>query len=358
MINNPLNLPEADLEEVFVALIDDWEKLRNQNVFITGGTGFIGKWLIATLFYADHKLDLNTNIYALTRSPKDFCEKFPVLLKYKKLHLIECDIRHFNKIETPFCSFGIHAALDVEKKVSNRQIVDTAFNGTSNFLLNFLNDEQKVTQSMLLISSGAVYGENFAYSGLISETDTRAPSPAIPKSAYGEGKRLSELLCSIAHEDNKQLNCAIARCFAFVGPCLPLKKHFAIGNFISDVLEGKDIQIKGDGTPIRSYLYASELAVSLWKLLLKVQGINTYNIGGKEQVSIEQLAKVVVSVMSGKNSIEVLEKKHAPTSASMYVPNISKFKTDFHWEPTISLEEAIKRTAEWAVRSGEINVGG
>ncbi len=108
------------------------------------------------------------------------------------------------------------------------------------------------TRKFLLTSSGAVYGKQPAELTHVPESFAGAPDPLDTLSVYGEGKRISELLCAI-YQKRTGIECKIARCWAFCGPHLPLDAHFAIGNFIGDVLAGRHIQIAGDGTPRRSY---------------------------------------------------------------------------------------------------------
>src|SRR3989338_4961828 len=93
-----------------------------------------------------------------------------------------------------------------------------------------------------------------------------APYPADVKSAWGESKRAAEFICGY-YADRYGLEIKIARCFSFVGPYLPLDIHYAVGNFIRDALKGGPLRIKGDGTPVRAYLYAADLAVWLWTIL-------------------------------------------------------------------------------------------
>jgi dTDP-glucose 4,6-dehydratase len=170
-----------------------------------------------------------------------------------------------------------------------------------------------------------------------------------PNSAYGEGKRAGELLCSIANKEHG-LETMIARCFAFVGPHLPLDVHFAIGNFIRDAMKGEPISVK-DGTPYRSYLYAADLAIWLWTILFEGQACHPYNVGSDQEIAISELAQTVASSLNGTD-LPVPPLTFIPNSApSRYVSSTERSQSELGLLQKVGLEESIRRTASWYSKS-------
>jgi nucleoside-diphosphate-sugar epimerase len=137
----------------------------------------------------------------------------------------------------------------------------------------------------------------------------------------------------------------IARCFAFVGPHLPLDTHFAIGNFIRDALRGGAINVAGDGTPKRSYLYASDLTVWLWTLLLKAPSACAYNVGSSEDNSIRRLAEIVSAALASHSVVKVSKQSSPGTPVSRYVPSIAKAVDQLGLRVRVSLLQGIVKTA-------------
>jgi hypothetical protein len=149
------------------------------------------------------------------------------------------------------------------------------------------------------------------------------------------------------YQSRGDLECKIARCWAFCGPHLPLDRHFAIGNFIRDVLADRPIQIMSDGTPTRSYLYAADLAVWLWTILFRAPALVPFNVGSEHDISILELAETVAATLNPRTEIRVAQQAVSGTPPLRYVPCVARARELLGLRETIGLEECIRRTARW-----------
>jgi nucleoside-diphosphate-sugar epimerase len=140
---------------------------------------------------------------------------------------------------------------------------------------------------------------------------------------------------------------SIARCFSFVGAYLPLNIHYAIGNFIQNALFEDAITVRGDGTPLRSYLFAGDLVNWLITQLLHGQTRQIYNVGSDRMVGLGDLAHLVRDVIAPNKPVNILgHSTGGPRSC--YVPNVDKAKRDMGLEIWTSLDQAVIQTAEAA----------
>jgi dTDP-glucose 4,6-dehydratase len=336
----PLSL--EDLEHVLEHTRGLWNDLRHRQLFITGGTGFFGCWLLETFAFANTHLGLGANALVLTRDRKSFQAKAPHLASCSAIQLVEGDVRNFTFPKSE-CSYIIHAAATASRFIEPIETLDTIVNGTRRTLDFAVATGAK---AFLLTSSGAVYGRQPADLTHLPETYAGSPDITDPAAAYGEAKRVAELFCATYHRQYG-INTRIGRCFAFVGPHLPLDAHFAVGNFIRDALAGEPIRITGDGSPLRSYLYAADLMIWLWTILFKGAPGRAYNVGSDESISILDLAKRVLIACETESQI-IVTKRPAPNALPLrYVPDTSRARTELGLDQKIDLASAIIRTAQW-----------
>ena len=316
----PAPFPPDDLRFVLARTEPLWEDLRGGRLFLAGGTGFFGRWMLETFLHANEWLGLNAEVVVLGRSPA----RLPVhLASHPAVSFVAGDVRGFDLPEGVF-THVVHLATD---STSPQDVEDVIVGGTRRLLRL---TAERGARRFLFASSGAVYGTQTLER--VSETH-----PGTPTTPYARGKRRAEALV----ENAFGFDAAIARPFAFVGPGLPLDAHFAIGNFVRDAMAGRPIEVRGDGSAVRSYLDAADLAVWLWTILFRGEGGRAYNVGSERAISIHDLAYLVASAMN----VEVHIEGHPGEGTNRYVPDTSRARHEMGLSETFSLEEAIRRFA-------------
>ncbi len=339
-------LPVEDLEHIFENSHDIWESFRGKSIFLTGGTGFFGKWLLESFIYINEKLALNAKITTLTRNPEAFLMEYPFYKEHTNtIQFVKGDILNYDFDLNEKFQFIIHAATAASESLNKSNpllMMDTITTGTRN-ILDFAITQP--IEGFLFVSSGAIYGKQPWNHLQLNEHDSFKININNSNAAYAEGKRIAELYCSTYYEKDK-LPVKIARCFAFVGPHLPLDTHFAIGNFINNAIKNEDIVIKGDGSTIRSYMYASDLIVWLWKILLKGEINQPYNVGSDEAISIKQLAEKISSISKAKVAVKILGSPVQQEQVDIYYPSITKANT-INVNIKVQLTESILKTIKF-----------
>jgi dTDP-glucose 4,6-dehydratase len=339
-------LPGQDLELILEQTAPLWEEVRGQSIFVTGGTGFFGCWLVESFCHINQVLGLGARLVVLTRNPEAFAQKCPHLASDSAVTLHAGDVRSFSFPQGEY-RYIIHAATEASAKQAHDaplEMLSTIIAGTGRTLEFAV---ARGARKFLLTSSGAVYGKQPAEVTHIPESYAGAPDSLDPANVYAEGKRTAELLCALFQKKAGTLDCKIARCWAFCGPHLSLDLHFAIGNFIDDVLCGRAIQVRGDGTPRRSYLYAADLAVWLWTILFRGPALVPFNVGSAHDVSILELAQTVAKTLNPQTEIRIAQQAVPGAAALRYVPCVDRARAELGLRQIIGLEECVRRTARW-----------
>ena len=345
MMRNDKNQLSQDLDHILEHTKALWEDLRGRKVFVTGGTGFFGKWLLESFVWANDQLNLDAQMHVLSRNPDSFKAKYRHLAQASGVRFHQGDVRDFEFPQERF-DFIIHAATDASAQLNAENpllMVDTIVKGTRRTLEFARHCGAK---RFLLISSGAVYGKQLPDLSHVPEDYSGAPDSTQPVSAYGEAKRLAELLCSI-YQKEYGIETTIARCFAFVGPYLNLNIHYAIGNFIRDGLAGGSISLSGDGTPYRSYLYVADLAIWLWTILFRGTPGEAYNVGSEDTITIKDLAYEVAASFPHSPEVVFAKSSVPGRPPERYVPSVKKARESLGLDSWIKLDEALCRTIKW-----------
>lgn len=314
-------------------------ELARARVFATGCTGFFGYWLLAAIECLN-RAGQGIEVTALTRDPQAFLDRHPEFRGLPWLSLSSGNVTSFRKPDGRFDAIIHGATASSPQAAANPSaLLGDMIDGTRRVLDVFAGTG---CERLLLVSSGAVYGDQPATVDTLAEGDGFAGDPLDSGNAYGAGKRIMEALCA-CRSGNDLPAPVVARCFAFLGPHLP--GHLAPAQFLHGALAEKTIVLRGDGSPLRSYLYAADLAVWLLTLLARGQAGRAYNVGGTDAVSLADLARIIRDTVAPDAAIEILGTDRA-APRNRYLPDTRRARTELGLEAWTPLPVAITRMAD------------
>jgi dTDP-glucose 4,6-dehydratase len=347
------NLLPEDIEHILLHTAEVWEELRGKSVFVTGGTGFFGRWLLESFAEANQRLELGARMVVLSRDPAACASHAPHLGREAGIEFVRGDVRTFTTAEVSSqlpshrlqCDFVVHAATESNSSlnIENPELMlSTVVEGTRS-ALRFAAEAG--ARRFLFTSSGAVYGQQPATLSHIPEEHPSGPDLSTPASAYSEGKRAAEVLCA-CYQRKGQLEPIVARCFAFFGPYLPLGTHQASASFMRDALNGGPIRVSGSGAGVRSYLYAADLTIWLWRLLIGGCSGRAYNVGSEQSVTIAEWAGEIRDALAPLSQVEIAGIAGGG-DASRYVPATRRARDELQLEQWITRADGLRRFAQW-----------
>ena len=339
------SLQTAELESCVLRLGSRLEPLRGAAVFLTGCTGFIGKWLVETLLCANDLLGLNCRLHLLTRSHQKFFQSMPHVAGRDDLATVAGSLLDAPESAFPAMDYVVHGA--------NLVVLPTQEWAADHCRLATLGTERlfrlaasRGCRAALLLSSGAVYGtQALAQSPPFAEEPQPLTERIHESVLYGETKRFTELF-AVALGQQCNIRVSVARCFAFCGRHLPLNSPHALISFIKDACAGREILIRGDGLAQRSYMYGSDMAE--WLLAMLVHGPHgqALNVGSEQAVSIGDLAQLVQKLHCG-GSVRILNETVSANAPSVYLPDTKLTRATLRVKETVSLEQGLANTLEW-----------
>jgi UDP-glucuronate decarboxylase len=337
-----------DLQFIASSLLP-WHLLKKKRILITGANGFLSNYLIRTLLYLNEESDLGLEIIALVRNKEKARLRFGEMLNIKEMHLIVNDVS--NKIEKipGEINIIIHAASQASPKYYGSDPVGTLKANTIGTYNLLELAREKESESFLLFSTSEVYGDIPESNLPIKEEFYGYLDPLNVRSCYAESKRMAETMCvSWFHQFG--VAAKIVRPFHTYGPGMALNDGRVFSDFVSDVIQSKDIIMKSDGSAMRAFCYLADATAGFFSVLLKGECSQAYNVGNDNgEISIIELAQLLVHLYPEKhlkiiNKID-LSSGYIPSKVKRACPSIEKIKR-LGWAPSFSIADGFKRTID------------
>lgn len=320
--------------------------LKSSTLVVTGGTGFIGKWIAETVAVLNDSFAFGIECHLVARGVDAFKVSCPHLAARKDIQLVRGDVRYLAELPSP-TKWVLHAAATPDNRVhaSNPiEVMSTIAEGTTNVLR--LASRCADLRMILNVSSGHVYGALAVDAPGATENAFGRSNCADASSAYPEAKRYAETLCA-ACRSQAHLPVASVRPFAFLGPYQSLETPWAINNFLRDALHGHPIRVLGNGQTVRSYMYGADVANWLLTILVGVQSGRAYNLGSSEPVTIEAVARLIAGCFNPSPDVILGSSLQTHPHVSRFVPDTSAAKKDLGLQISTSLENAVRQTVAW-----------
>ncbi len=336
-------MTDDEFQAILARSPGQWSRLKGARLFVTGGTGFFGRWILSLFVRANDELDCRATAIVLTRDVGRARQQLGPLAEHDAIVLHEGNVVDFAEPTGQF-DYVLQMAGEPHgpRYESNPVALAAEMVAGTRRVLQFAAATRAAR--CLFISSGAVYGPQSDRECIDEDTPPR-PEPSASRRAYAEAKRIGEEIALASGVPT-----IIARPFAFIGPGLPLDSSFAASQFLSDGLAGRPIRVQ-HGNVVRSYLDAADLAEWLWTILMRGQPGRAYNVGSDVPTTLSQLAHTVAEQCGANVKID------DESIAERYVASTKRASEELNLSQTINLLTAVKRTVSWHRQRGHASPG-
>jgi len=350
-----------DLNHMSRELEDELAQMAGKKLLITGGAGFLGYYLVQAILHWNRRADPGQNIRLTVYD--NYFRGIPAWLRRldgdRNLNLVKKDIIDPLPPDVDDYQYIIHAAgiaSPTYYRAHPIETMDANVNGLRNLLeyCRQQTENNKPVEGLLFFSSSEIYGDPDPAHIPTPETYRGNVSCTGPRACYDESKRYGETLC-VNFAQQYDLPIKVARPFNNYGPGLKITDRRVIPDFARDVLAGRDIVMFSDGSPARTFCYVADATVGYYKVLVKGRSGEAYNIGVEApEISMAELAERIVRIASdlfGYRGKVV----HQPSPAEKYLvdnpnrrcPIIEKARAELGYNPSISLDEGLRRSLLW-----------
>lgn len=337
---------EHDLSGILASPVP-WDQFENSTVLISGAYGFVVAYLVEALLYLNEERNAGVKVLALVRNPGKADRRFAAYAGRPDLQFVYQDVCDPVSIDGPV-DYIIHGASWASPSYYGGQPVGS-------LLPNVIGTRQlldlavkKQAKKFLFFSSAEIYGkvsseqiptpESFA--GNVNTLDVR--------SCYAESKRMGETMC-VAWQKQHGVPTTMARIFHTYGPGMALDDGRVFADFVSDIVNKRNIRMMSEGTHQRAFCYLADSTPALFKIMLEGEPGTAYNMGNDDaEISIRDLADVMVNLfpewgLKVERTVDQHQAGYLRTAIDRACPDTARLR-GLGWKPTIGIEEGFRRT--------------
>lgn len=297
-----MNIIKNDVEQILLKADLPWDSLKNKVFLFSGAGGIIASFMIETLLILNEIRGYNIKLILIARNKQKTELRFKKYIDKNKIIIIEKDISDFSHMHNEKIDYYIHVASNADPRLFFSDPVGTLKAnclGTVNLL-----ESAKINkpEGFLYFSSAEVYGDFFS-DNPIKESDDGIVDLDRIRNCYAEGKRVGEMLCN-AYFHQFGVKAKIVRPAHTYGPDFNPQDTRTFSYFLDCVLNNQDIILNSDGKAKRSFLYIADAVLGYFTVLLKGENGHVYNVGNDYEISILDLANIIIRA-SGQNHLKV-----------------------------------------------------
>jgi UDP-glucuronate decarboxylase len=346
-----------DLKYITKRLSAEFDRMADKRLLIVGGAGFLGYYLVQSILYWNRTATSPVDVTVYDNYIRGIPPWLSALAGTPGLTLVKHDISQPLPEEMPAFQYIIHGG-SIASPVYYRKFPIETMDANVNGLRSLLDyakrqrDAAAPVEGFLFFSSSEIYGDPTPDAIPTPETYRGHVSCTGPRACYDESKRYGETLC-VNFTERYQLPIKVARPFNNYGPGLKITDQRVLPDFARDVFANRDIVMRSDGSPRRTFCYVADAVIGYYKILVVGRPGEAYNIGVETpEISMAELAEKVAAI--GRQSfgytgrvVKRVDPAYLVDNPDRRCPIITKARTELGYEPTVLVDEGLRRSLVW-----------